>query len=86
MVLRASTTVRIWGTENSWSLAGKEGGAKECVVTLEIQGDQRSDGYQLVMSPAGFLTADSWHESKDDALRTAAEMFGVTRDDWKLVD
>jgi hypothetical protein len=50
---------------------------------LEIVGDNKN-GYNLVMSPAGFFTADHWYESKDDALAAASELFGLARESWKV--
>ena len=79
-----TTKARIWGTTNSWSLsqfAGSDQPKSECLVELEIQGDDH-DGYNLVMRPSGFFTADTWHRTKDDALLEALELFGVARDAW----
>lgn len=83
--LVAVARVRVWGTENCWSLAPSPGVAsanKECDVTLEIQGTPK-DGYNLVMSPAGFFTADCWCKTKSDALDDARELFGIADDEWK---
>jgi hypothetical protein len=85
MTLRAHTTARVYGTTNSWSLTPHRGYASEgrdCEVDLEIQGNEEQ-GYHLVMSPAGFFTADSWYKSQDDALAAALELFGVTREEWR---
>ena len=80
----ATTTTRIWGTRNAWS-AERTGGPDqpntECTVQLEIQGDDRN-GYNLVMSPEGFFTADSWHPTKNDAIDAACEIFGVSETSW----
>lgn len=84
MTLIAHTTARIYGTANSWSLAAQRGHTSEgheCEVDLEIQGDEKH-GFHLVISPAGFFTADSWYESKDSALAAAFELLGVTREKW----
>jgi hypothetical protein len=84
MSMFASTKVRVWGTRDCWSLA-PDGRAQadgvETVVLLEIQGDNH-DGYHLVMSPAGFFTADSHHKTLDDALDAGSDLFGVARDHW----
>jgi hypothetical protein len=85
MRIFAKTRVRVWGTRNSWSLSpesGLRGSAKECDVELEIQGNDR-EGYNFVMSPTGFFTADTWHQTKDEALATAKELFGVGHAEWK---
>ena len=79
-----TTRARVWGTKNAWSLSPfrtADEPNQECDVELEIQGDDR-DGYHLVMSPHGFFTADSWHQTKQDALDTASELFGVLPDAW----
>jgi len=80
----AKATARIWGTRNAWSLSAFADGRDcscECEVSLEIQGDAKN-GYHLVQSPDGFFAADSHHETKEDALETAEELFGVCRHEW----
>ena len=80
----ATIRARIWGTRNYWSAAqtgGPEQPNCECSVELEIQGNSRN-GYHLVMSPSGFFVADSWHPTKQDALDTAYEIFGVEKSAW----
>jgi len=83
MAISIRTTARIYGYQNSWSLArrGQEP-ATECELLLEIRGDEK-DGYLLIMSPAGFFTADTWHRTKQEALRTATELFGVDAEKWR---
>ena len=84
MTLFASTRARIFGTANSWGLTPQPGYASEgrdCAIGLEIQGDPKS-GYHLVMAPEGFFTADSWHQSLDEALASARELFDVTASEW----
>jgi hypothetical protein len=84
LLVFAITKARIWGTTNAWSLsqfAGADQPNCVCVVELKIQGDDQN-GTHLVMSPAGYFTADSWHATKDDALSSAFELFGVTRSTW----
>lgn len=76
--------IQVYGTRNSWSLSphnGMSGMGKFCEVTLEIQGDPQN-GYHLEMSPEGFFMADSWHETKQEALDSARELFGVAHNDW----
>jgi hypothetical protein len=51
------------------------------VVELEIQGDEKN-GFHLVMSPDGCFTADTWHESVEDAKDTAHRLFGVGFEEW----
>ena len=57
------------------------GSARDGVVALEIQGNDR-DGFHLVMTPDGCFTADTWHESVEDAKEAAREAFGVPLDGW----
>jgi len=83
----AKTTARIWGTRNAWSAAQTAGPNQpscECSVELEMSGDERS-GYNLVMSPSGFFSADSWHPTRHDALEAAFEIFGVDPKNWSDV-
>lgn len=82
----AKARVQVWGTSDSWSLAphaGSEQQGKLCDVELEIQGNDK-DGYHLVMTPAGFFAADSWHESQEAAQASAAELFGTKPSDWSV--
>ena len=51
------------------------------VVNLKIQGDGK-DGYHLCMSPEGCFTADTWHETLEDAMGTAHRIFGVSPGKW----
>jgi hypothetical protein len=84
--LFARTTADIWGTRDSWSLVPRKElsqKTEDCAVLLEIQGNEK-DGYHLVMSPRGFFTADSWHETRQDATTPARELFGVTPADWTI--
>ena len=60
---------------------GLSGGSTESLIELEIQGDE-INGYNLVMSPEGFFTADYWYETKEEAMESAEELFGVTRLEW----
>jgi hypothetical protein len=83
-MLIASTRARIFGTASSWSLTPQPGYSSEgrdCSVELEIQGDPKN-GYHLVMAPEGFFTADSWHQSLDEALASAHELFDVIASEW----
>ena len=83
-IIKASKTVTIWGTSNAWSLdpePGKSATGSESFTELEIQGDEKN-GYNLVMSPEGFFTADYWFETKGEALESAEELFGVTKSEW----
>ncbi|ADB17722.1 hypothetical protein Psta_3058 [Pirellula staleyi DSM 6068] len=85
-MLKATTTTRarVWGTENAWSLSPVQTADEPnqlCDIELEIQGDDQN-GYHLVMSPRGFFPADTWHQTKQDALDTARELLGVLPEVW----
>jgi hypothetical protein len=83
--VRAVVVVPIRGSGNAWKVAGPSDPAarvQERMVTLEILGDAES-GYHLIMSPTGCFTADTWHESVEDAKATAAEVFGVPPNEWE---
>ena len=80
----ATVNAKVFGTKNGWSLApieGKERESTDCEVLLEIQGTKKN-GFNLVISPAGFFAADSWHETKQEALESAEELFGVSAESW----
>ena len=82
--MRAVAVVPIRGYANAWKVAGAadpRANIQDRVVTLEIVGNP-ADGYHLLMSPAGCFTADTWHESVEDAKGTAAVAFGVSPDGW----
>jgi hypothetical protein len=82
--MKAVTVVPIRGYSNAWKVAepSDTGNAiQKRVVTLEIQGDGK-DGYHLLMSPDGCFTADTWHETVEDAMDTAYRIFGVPADRW----
>ncbi len=74
---------RIYGSTNSWRLIdnGSDGQFKDCIVNLEIQGNDKQ-GYCLVISPEGFFTADHHYDCLKDVIHLytvidAEEMFGV---------
>ena len=82
--MQAKMVVLICGTSNAWKVAEPSDPAaavQEREVLLEIQGDPKN-GYQLIMSPKGCFTADSWHETIDDAKEDAQELFGVHLQSW----
>ncbi|MBN9523656.1 hypothetical protein J0H58_34950 [bacterium] len=82
--MKAVVVVPIRGSGNSWKVAEPSdppASVREREVVLEIQGDA-TNGYHLVMTPAGCFTADMWHESVEDAKAAAAEMFSVAPDGW----
>jgi len=83
-VVKAVVVIPIRGSGTAWKVAEPSdppARVQQRVVTLEIQGDGEN-GYHLVMSPAGCFTADTWHESVEDAKATAAEVFDVPPDGW----
>lgn len=82
--MKAVVVVPIRGWGNAWKVAGPEdppAKVQDRAVALEIQGDGVS-GSHLVMSPDGCFTADTWHESVEDAKATAERVFGVTAQGW----
>ena len=85
MRLVAVTKAMICGPGNTWwklAQPTERAAVTERVVSLEIQGDD-SSGYHLIETPEGCFTADSWHETKADALETAERRFGVRPSDWR---
>ena len=82
--MKAVAVVPIRGTSNAWKVAEPfvpPAQVHERKVTLEIWGNPR-DGYHLLMSPAGCFTADTWHETVEDAKDTAQRLFGVPPEGW----
>jgi hypothetical protein len=82
--VRAVIVVPIRGSTNTWKVAevsDRPSAVQDRVVTLEIQGNA-TDGYHLVISPAGCFTAGTWHQSVEDAKEKAAKMFGVPPNGW----
>lgn len=82
--MRAVAVVAIRGTCNAWKVAESSDPpnlVQERTVALEIQGNVR-DGYHLLMAPAGCFTADTWHETVQDAKEAALRLFGVPPDGW----
>jgi hypothetical protein len=83
-IIKTTKTVTIWGTSNAWSLEPQKGlseASTESRTELEIQGDEKN-GYNLVMSPEGFFSADYWYKTKEEAIESAEELFNVTRSEW----
>lgn len=83
-ILKTQKTVMIWGHSNAWSLEPESEKSTPCTESLteiEIQGDD-NNGYNLVMSPEGFFTADYWYESLEVAKESASDLFGVTESEW----
>ena len=84
----AKTRTQVWGNRNAWSLARPDQSfspATECEIVIEIQGDTKN-GYNFIMSPDGFFTADSWCESLDEAFEDGKQLFDIDRGDWQLLD
>ena len=77
--MKANAVVPISGTYNAWKVAeppDPTSSVQERAVALEIQGDAKT-GYHLIMSPSGCFTADSWHETIEDAMDSALRVFDV---------
>jgi hypothetical protein len=82
--IKAVAVVPIRGYSNTWKVAEPSDTGdttQNRVVNLEIQGDGK-DGFHLIMSPDGCFTADTWHETLEDAKDTAYRIFGVPADGW----
>src|SRR4051794_30463291 len=82
--MKADAEVLIRGYANQWKVAEPSDTSaliQRRVVILKIQGDAK-DGYHLVMSPEGCFTADTWHETVEDAKDIAYRIFGVSPDQW----
>lgn len=82
--IKAVAVVPIRGYSNIWRVAEPSDTGditQNRVVNLEIQGDG-NDGFHLIMSPDGCFTADTWHETLEDAKDTVYRIFGVPADGW----
>lgn len=77
----ATAQAKIFGTPGGWSLEPSGDESRDCRVRLEIQGTDE-DGYLLIMSPDGFFTADCWFQTRQEALESAEEEFGVLASSW----
>lgn len=86
IIFRTQTTVQICGTKNAWSLESDDSNAPrtETLVNLEIQGSTR-DGYNLVMLPDGFFTADYWYETIDEAFEAGFKLFSISKGQWEEI-
>lgn len=82
--MKAGAEVRIRGHSNRWGVADPSDTSvlvRRRMVDLEIQRDGK-DGDHLIMSPEGCFTADTWHETLEDAMETAHRIFGVSPGEW----
>ena len=82
--MKAVAVAPICGTPNAWKVAEPSDPpalVQVREVALEIQGNAR-DGYHLLMSPAGCFTADTWHETVEEAKEAAHHLFGAPVDTW----
>ena len=80
----AYTRVLISGGGDCWKVAEPSDPPTTVqmrTVRLEIVGDDQN-GYHLNMSPDGCFTADSWHETRADAIETAERLFDVRQAAW----
>lgn len=83
-VIKASVRVHICGGGDSWKMAEGSDPTRHVMerrVLLEMQGDAHN-GYHLVATPDGCLTADTWYATQREALETARELCGVDQDEW----
>jgi hypothetical protein len=82
--MKTVAVVPVRGTSNAWKVAEPSdppAPVHEREVALEIQGNPR-DGYHLLMSPTGYFTADTWHQTVEDAKDAAHRWFGVPPEAW----
>lgn len=86
IIYRSQTKTQICGTKNAWTIESDEPNAPriETLVELEIQGTER-DGYNLVMSPDGYFTADYWYKTIEEAFEAGQELFSVAKKQWRKV-
>ncbi|QDU50152.1 hypothetical protein [Gimesia panareensis] len=82
--LHAMTKARVYGTPNAWRFSDQARDGEsflDCIIRLEIQGDDEGHCF-LVISPEGFFTSDTWHETLQAAQERAQMLLGVTGADW----
>ena len=77
----ATAQAKIFGTPGGWSLEPSGDESSDGRVRLEIQGTDE-DGDLLIMLPDGFFTADCWFQTRQEALESAEEEFGVLASSW----
>ena len=83
--MKASVVVPIRSSANTWSAAkpsDPSAHVRDRRVDLEVEGNPR-DGFHLIMSPDGCFTADTWHETAEEAKDAPLQAFGVLLEDWK---
>ena len=83
----ASARIAISGMGDCWKIAEPSdypSTVNDRAVLLEISGDDQN-GYHLNMSPEGCFTADTWHQTKADAIETAERLFSVPKSAWRPV-
>ena len=76
--------ITIYGTPNSWSLSESEtkrNKINNTSTSIHFEGNDK-EGYHLVISPEGYFTADSWHESKKEAIEAAKELLNIPESEW----
>jgi len=74
----------IYGTSNSWSLTETKAtpnNVNSANTSIYFEGNDK-EGYHLVISPEGYLTADSWYESKKEVIEAAKELLNISELEW----
>jgi hypothetical protein len=82
--IHSTASVLICGSGDCWKVATESDpteAVEQRTVVLEINGDAQ-DGFHLNMSPEGCFTADTWHETQEDARQAALRLFGVPLHAW----
>ena len=83
--ITTNTKAEIWGSKNAWSLSkdsGYSSSVPNCNVVLEINGEEKNGYHFIMMAPEGFFTADTWHETQQEALDEGLRLFGVNHSEW----
>jgi len=80
----ASRVIRILGHPNSgWSPADlDDDNALELAFRFEITSDGNKNFLLVYQSLDGRYAADSWHETEEEALACAEELFGIAPSEW----
>ncbi len=80
----AGRTVRIAGEPNSgWSAADPDDlSATEVEFTFRITSDGNANYLLLYESSDKRYSADTWHETVDEAMVVARQSFGIEPDEW----
>lgn len=82
--MQVVTRSKIRKLKGGWRLANDSDPVEyvtEVEVKLLIEGNMKN-GYHLIITPDGFFTTDSHHETLEDAIESAKESFNISYSDW----